>query len=186
MVTTLTLQRHALTGVVSMAEFGVFVDSYGRRSRTEEIKWSRLPLSFGNGCFFHPYSLIGLKKQTNIKLYQIHFVKVPFIRLNNCVCVVWCSLQRALPVCHLLQLLGCHWGAGARCSGVRHSGLFVSHFTLIEFTCQLHFSQFGLFFQSYSAGTPRYPKSALPGPSYFLWGNLPRLLLPEQTAGHLL
>lgn len=29
------------------AEFGVFVDAYGRRSRTEDIKWSRLPLSFG-------------------------------------------------------------------------------------------------------------------------------------------
>ncbi|XP_068166167.1 citron Rho-interacting kinase [Antennarius striatus] len=27
-------------------EFGVFVDTYGRRSRTEDIKWSRLPLSF--------------------------------------------------------------------------------------------------------------------------------------------
>lgn len=29
------------------AEFGVFVDAYGRRSRSEDIKWSRLPLSFG-------------------------------------------------------------------------------------------------------------------------------------------
>ena len=30
-----------------LAEFGVFVDAYGRRSRTDDIKWSRLPLSFG-------------------------------------------------------------------------------------------------------------------------------------------
>lgn len=30
-----------------MAEFGVFVDAYGRRSRTNELKWSRLPLTFG-------------------------------------------------------------------------------------------------------------------------------------------
>lgn len=28
-------------------EFGVFVDSYGRRSRTDDLKWSRLPLAFG-------------------------------------------------------------------------------------------------------------------------------------------
>ncbi|ERE74494.1 citron Rho-interacting kinase isoform 2 [Cricetulus griseus] len=27
-------------------EFGVFVDSYGRRSRTDDLKWSRLPLAF--------------------------------------------------------------------------------------------------------------------------------------------
>uniref|UniRef100_A0A8C1PHL0 non-specific serine/threonine protein kinase n=1 Tax=Cyprinus carpio TaxID=7962 RepID=A0A8C1PHL0_CYPCA len=27
-------------------EFGVFVDAYGRRSRSDDIKWSRLPLSF--------------------------------------------------------------------------------------------------------------------------------------------
>lgn len=32
---------------IYVAEFGVFVDTYGRRSRTEDIKWSRLPLSFG-------------------------------------------------------------------------------------------------------------------------------------------
>ncbi|KAL8180492.1 UNVERIFIED_CONTAM: hypothetical protein K2H54_025908 [Gekko kuhli] len=28
-------------------EFGVFVDSYGRRSRSDDLKWSRLPLAFG-------------------------------------------------------------------------------------------------------------------------------------------
>ncbi|NXW27024.1 CTRO kinase, partial [Phaetusa simplex] len=27
-------------------EFGVFVDSYGRRSRTDDLKWNRLPLAF--------------------------------------------------------------------------------------------------------------------------------------------
>ncbi|XP_017270183.1 citron Rho-interacting kinase isoform X1 [Kryptolebias marmoratus] len=36
-------------------EFGVFVDSYGRRSRTDEIKWSRLPLSF---AYREPYLFI--------------------------------------------------------------------------------------------------------------------------------
>lgn len=36
-----------LTSFICAAEFGVFVDAYGRRSRTEDIKWSRLPLSFG-------------------------------------------------------------------------------------------------------------------------------------------
>lgn len=33
--------------VFTPAEFGVFVDAYGRRSRTDELKWSRLPLTFG-------------------------------------------------------------------------------------------------------------------------------------------
>lgn len=45
------------------------MDAYGRRSRTEDIKWSRLPLSFGNKirsetspcCILHPaYELIQL------------------------------------------------------------------------------------------------------------------------------
>ena len=37
---------------ISVAEFGVFVDTYGRRSRTEDIKWSRLPLSFGKHTLY--------------------------------------------------------------------------------------------------------------------------------------
>lgn len=37
----------AHTGFGLLAEFGVFVDSYGRRSRTDDLKWSRLPLAFG-------------------------------------------------------------------------------------------------------------------------------------------
>ncbi|XP_070402468.1 citron Rho-interacting kinase isoform X9 [Nothobranchius furzeri] len=36
-------------------EFGVFVDSYGRRSRTDEIKWSCLPLSF---AYREPYLFV--------------------------------------------------------------------------------------------------------------------------------
>ena len=34
-------------GLCLLPEFGVFVDSYGRRSRTDDLKWSRLPLAFG-------------------------------------------------------------------------------------------------------------------------------------------
>ena len=30
------------------SEFGVYVDSKGRRSRPADMKWSCLPLSFGN------------------------------------------------------------------------------------------------------------------------------------------
>lgn len=33
--------------LLSFSEFGVFVDSYGRRSRTDDLKWNRLPLAFG-------------------------------------------------------------------------------------------------------------------------------------------
>uniref|UniRef100_W5M0C9 non-specific serine/threonine protein kinase n=1 Tax=Lepisosteus oculatus TaxID=7918 RepID=W5M0C9_LEPOC len=36
-------------------EFGVFVDSYGRRSRTDDIKWSRLPLAF---AYREPYLFV--------------------------------------------------------------------------------------------------------------------------------
>lgn len=36
-------------------EFGVFVDSYGRRSRTDDIKWSRLPLAF---AYRDPYLFV--------------------------------------------------------------------------------------------------------------------------------
>lgn len=43
-----------------------------------------------------------------------------------------------------------------------------------------------LCFQSRSAGPPGHSKPSLPGPSYLLWSHLPRLLLPEQAAGHLL
>ncbi|KAG7259604.1 hypothetical protein CRUP_002581, partial [Coryphaenoides rupestris] len=36
-------------------EFGVFVDAYGRRSRNDDIKWSRLPLSF---AYREPYLFV--------------------------------------------------------------------------------------------------------------------------------
>nr|XP_006129132.1 citron Rho-interacting kinase [Pelodiscus sinensis] len=36
-------------------EFGVFVDSYGRRSRTEDLKWNRLPLAF---AYREPYLFV--------------------------------------------------------------------------------------------------------------------------------
>ncbi|KAB1255413.1 Citron Rho-interacting kinase [Camelus dromedarius] len=38
-----------------LAEFGVFVDSYGRRSRTDDLKWSRLPLAF---AYREPYLFV--------------------------------------------------------------------------------------------------------------------------------
>ncbi|CAB1319632.1 unnamed protein product [Coregonus sp. 'balchen'] len=44
MQVTSTLQEEEY--LLCFHEFGVFVDAYGRRSRTEEIKWSRLPLAF--------------------------------------------------------------------------------------------------------------------------------------------
>uniref|UniRef100_A0A7N4NWL4 Citron Rho-interacting kinase n=1 Tax=Sarcophilus harrisii TaxID=9305 RepID=A0A7N4NWL4_SARHA len=36
-------------------EFGVFVDSYGRRSRTDDLRWSRLPLAF---AYREPYLFV--------------------------------------------------------------------------------------------------------------------------------
>lgn len=43
---------HMHNAMFTMAEFGVFVDAYGRRSRTDELKWSRLPLTFGTFVFW--------------------------------------------------------------------------------------------------------------------------------------
>ena len=36
-----------VTGFVLSPEFGVFVNCGGRRSRQEDIRWSGLPLTFG-------------------------------------------------------------------------------------------------------------------------------------------
>uniref|UniRef100_A0A8C7BFT4 Citron Rho-interacting kinase n=1 Tax=Neovison vison TaxID=452646 RepID=A0A8C7BFT4_NEOVI len=42
-------------GMQLLTEFGVFVDSYGRRSRTDDLKWSRLPLAF---AYREPYLFV--------------------------------------------------------------------------------------------------------------------------------
>lgn len=52
-----------------MAEFGVFVDTYGRRSRTDELKWSRLPLTFGT---FVLRQILCLKKHVPDHFKDIH------------------------------------------------------------------------------------------------------------------
>ncbi|XP_030621248.1 citron Rho-interacting kinase [Chanos chanos] len=49
-------------------EFGVFVDAYGRRTRPDDIKWSRLPLSF---AFREPY------------LFVIYFNSLDIIELQG-------------------------------------------------------------------------------------------------------
>ncbi|XP_069022201.1 LOW QUALITY PROTEIN: citron Rho-interacting kinase [Embiotoca jacksoni] len=50
-------------------EFGVFVDTYGRRSRTEEIKWSRLPLSF---AYREPYLFVTYFNSLDVIEVQGH------------------------------------------------------------------------------------------------------------------
>ncbi|XP_056887757.1 citron Rho-interacting kinase isoform X3 [Takifugu flavidus] len=50
-------------------EFGVFVDAYGRRSRTEDIKWSRLPLSF---AYREPYLFITYFNSLDVIEVQGH------------------------------------------------------------------------------------------------------------------
>uniref|UniRef100_H3D1L4 Citron rho-interacting serine/threonine kinase n=1 Tax=Tetraodon nigroviridis TaxID=99883 RepID=H3D1L4_TETNG len=51
-------------------EFGVFVDAYGRRSRTEDIKWSRLPLSFA--AYREPYLFITYFNSLDVIEIQGH------------------------------------------------------------------------------------------------------------------
>ncbi|KAJ8286440.1 hypothetical protein GJAV_G00039280 [Gymnothorax javanicus] len=50
-------------------EFGVFVDAYGRRSRSEDIKWSRLPLSF---AYREPYLFVTYFNSLDIIEIQPH------------------------------------------------------------------------------------------------------------------
>ncbi|RVE68875.1 hypothetical protein OJAV_G00096370 [Oryzias javanicus] len=57
-------------------EFGVFVDSYGRRSRTEEIKWSRLPLSF---AYREPYLFVTYFNSLDVVEVQGHAALGPTV-----------------------------------------------------------------------------------------------------------
>ncbi|XP_071378183.1 citron Rho-interacting kinase [Centroberyx affinis] len=50
-------------------EFGVFVDAYGRRSRTEDIKWSRLPLAF---AYREPYLFVTYFNSLDVVEVQGH------------------------------------------------------------------------------------------------------------------
>jgi hypothetical protein len=45
--------------------FGVFVDKFGQRTRKDDIKWSHLPLGFGN-ILISPFSLRLYKKKCKI------------------------------------------------------------------------------------------------------------------------
>lgn len=61
-------------------------------------------------------------------------------RLYNFYILVCCSLQRALPVCHLLQLPGRHRGSGTRFSGVRHTGNLGHRFYFLKILVLSHIS----------------------------------------------
>ncbi|KAI2665092.1 Citron Rho-interacting kinase [Labeo rohita] len=50
-------------------EFGVFVDAYGRRSRSDDIKWSRLPLSF---AYREPYLFVTYFNSLDVIEVQTH------------------------------------------------------------------------------------------------------------------
>uniref|UniRef100_A0A3Q3X2J0 Uncharacterized protein n=1 Tax=Mola mola TaxID=94237 RepID=A0A3Q3X2J0_MOLML len=50
-------------------EFGVFVDTYGRRSRSEDIRWSRLPLSF---AYREPYLFVTYFNSLDVIEVQGH------------------------------------------------------------------------------------------------------------------
>ncbi|XP_046904002.1 citron rho-interacting kinase [Hypomesus transpacificus] len=50
-------------------EFGVFVDSYGRRSRTDDIRWSRLPLAF---AYREPFLFVTYFNSLDVMEVQGH------------------------------------------------------------------------------------------------------------------
>lgn len=52
--------------------------------------------------------------------------------------LLWCSLQRAVPVCHLLQLSGRHRGSGTRSSGVRQSSCIVPNTVMLLVSRIIH------------------------------------------------
>ncbi|XP_023197944.1 citron Rho-interacting kinase-like isoform X1 [Xiphophorus maculatus] len=57
-------------------EFGFFVDSYGRRSRTDEIKWSRVPLSF---AYREPYLFVTYFNSLDVIEVQGHAAVCPAV-----------------------------------------------------------------------------------------------------------
>nr|XP_057925852.1 citron Rho-interacting kinase isoform X5 [Doryrhamphus excisus] len=57
-------------------EFGVFVDTYGRRSRTEDIKWSQLPLSF---AYREPYLFVTYFNSLDVIEVQGHAALGPSV-----------------------------------------------------------------------------------------------------------
>ncbi|XP_065818721.1 citron Rho-interacting kinase isoform X15 [Labrus bergylta] len=57
-------------------EFGVFVDMYGRRSRTDDIKWSRLPLSF---AYREPYLFVTYFNSLDVIEVQGHASLCPTV-----------------------------------------------------------------------------------------------------------
>uniref|UniRef100_A0AAY5L7C9 Citron rho-interacting serine/threonine kinase b n=1 Tax=Esox lucius TaxID=8010 RepID=A0AAY5L7C9_ESOLU len=67
MQVTCTLQKEEY--LLCFHEFGVFVDAYGRRSRTEEMKWSRLPLAF---AYREPYLFVTYFNSLDVIEVQGH------------------------------------------------------------------------------------------------------------------
>ncbi|CAL8318229.1 unnamed protein product [Merluccius merluccius] len=57
-------------------EFGVFVDAYGRRSRSEDIKWSRLPLAF---AYREPYLFVTYFNSLDVIEVQGHASLGPLV-----------------------------------------------------------------------------------------------------------
>lgn len=64
-------------------EFGIFVDEFGRCSRSTEMKWNRLPFAF---FFYAPY------------LYIVHFSRVEVIKVTSSTCVMSDSVESLLNV----------------------------------------------------------------------------------------
>ena len=52
-INCLPLKCELLLFFLFFLEFGIFVDWQGRRSRKEDLKWSRLPLAFGRSFLWH-------------------------------------------------------------------------------------------------------------------------------------
>ncbi|KAL0979531.1 hypothetical protein UPYG_G00186240 [Umbra pygmaea] len=67
MQVTSTLQKEEY--LLCFHEFGVFVDAYGRRSRTEDMKWSRLPLAF---AYREPYLFVTYFNSLDVIEVQGH------------------------------------------------------------------------------------------------------------------
>lgn len=152
-----TSSRRALTSVFS--EFGVFVDAYGRRSRTEDIKWSRLPLSFGRSAL-SPTCRVRRRLRSVSSLQPTGSPT--------------CSSPTSTPWTSLRFKDTSLWGETTWAEAWTRVLLHPPRLSLL--VC----------FQGDGPGPPGHPQPPLPGPGHLLGGRLPGLVLPEQAEGHLL
>lgn len=89
-------------------------------SQSLECLWTRTDGEAAPRRLSGAACLCPLVRKLATPAFLLHYCSIMFQHLHN-PSLCCCSLQRALPVCHLLQLPGRHRGSGTCRSGVRHT-----------------------------------------------------------------